>query len=82
MKQHIFIFFLVFFLLSSFVHAQSFKTSEVVTVDDKQYILHKVEEGETIFSLCQRYDVEQKELVAANPQLIFVLKEGDTIKIP
>jgi len=64
------------------VQAQSYKASEIVTVDNKQYILHKVEKGETIFFLCKQYNVEQKGLVAANPQLIFGLKEGDTIKIP
>jgi LysM repeat protein len=82
MKPYILSFFLVFPFLSSFVNAQSFKASEIVKVDSKQYVLHEVEKGETIFSLCKRYNVEQKELVAANPQLIFGLKEGDTIKIP
>ncbi|MDA3818113.1 MAG: LysM peptidoglycan-binding domain-containing protein, partial [Prolixibacteraceae bacterium] len=82
MKQLIIVFFLVFSLSSSFVYGQSFNASEIVTVDNKQFILHKVEKGETIFSLCQQFNVEQKELVAANPQLIFGLKEGDTIKIP
>ncbi|MGF7138490.1 PBP1 and LysM peptidoglycan-binding domain-containing protein [Roseimarinus sediminis] len=62
--------------------AQNYRTSEIVTVDGEKYLLHEVESGETLFSIGKRYGVEQKELVNANPQLIFGLKQGDTLKVP
>lgn len=55
---------------------------EIVQVDGKSYLLYKVEKGETIFSICKTFDVDQKDLVGANPQLIFGLKEGDVLKVP
>lgn len=67
---------------SARVYGQTGQSPDVVSIDGKQYILHQVEKGETIFSLCEKYNIEQKELVGANPQLIFGLKEADSIKIP
>ncbi len=47
----------------------------------KTFLLHVVEKGETIFSLSKSYSVEQKELLNANPDLIFGLKTGQELKI-
>lgn len=64
------------------VAGQTSDSTDFVMIEGNQYILHHVDKGQTIFSLCKEYDIEQKELVGANPQLIFGLKEGDTLKIP
>jgi LysM repeat protein len=80
------ILFALMLLISLFVvthgHAQNFNTSEIVLVDGQKYILHKVQEGETLYSICKKYNVDQKELVGANPQLIFGLRQGDALKVP
>lgn len=82
MRIFLVLLFLLEIQLNNFTIAQSINASQIVKVEGKTYILHQVEKGETIFSLCKHYQVEQKELIAANSQLIFGLKEGDTLKIP
>ncbi len=47
-----------------------------------KYILHTVKKSETIYSLCQKYKVTQKEIILANPGLTTILQAGSTVKIP
>lgn len=82
MKKIIVLLILAVSQLLASVNAQTTSKTEVVTVDGQQYILYQVKAGETIFSICKHFQIEQKELVSANPQLIFGMKQGDTLKIP
>lgn len=61
--------------------AQNFNFSQIVTIEGKKFGLYQVEQGETIFSICKKFNIGQKELVNNNPQLIDGLKQGDSIKI-
>ena len=82
MKNFLIIAFFIAVQSLSVVEAQNYNTAEIVTVEGKKYILHKVDQGETIFSICKKFKVEQKDLVVANPQLIFGLKQGDILNVP
>ncbi len=53
-----------------------------VTADSGEYILHRVEQGQTLFSLSQFYQVKIDEIVALNPGVDEVLRIGDNIRIP
>jgi len=53
-----------------------------VDISGVKYVLHTVKKSETVFSLCQKYKVTQKEILQANPGLTAVLQAGATIKIP
>ncbi len=53
------------------------KTSDITV--NKTYIITK---GETIFSLCKKFDCTQKELLSANPELVNGLKTGMVLNIP
>ena len=53
-----------------------------VEISGVKYILHNVTKSETVFSLCQRYKISQKDIMQANPGLSGILKAGSTIKIP
>jgi len=53
-----------------------------VEISGVKYILHQVKKNETVFSLCQKYKVTQKELIWANPGLTTVLQVGTTVKVP
>lgn len=46
------------------------------------YAQHRVGQGETVFSICKKYLIEQKDLLTANPGLILGLKAGQTLQIP
>ena len=46
------------------------------------YIIHRVDQGETVYSLSKRYNVSQDELIKNNPSIRDGLKIGDELKIP
>ncbi|MCF8304351.1 MAG: LysM peptidoglycan-binding domain-containing protein [Bacteroidales bacterium] len=43
---------------------------------------HKVQQGETLYSLSKQYEVSINDLVKANPELVEGLKAGQVISIP
>ena len=53
-----------------------------VEISGVTYIMHTVTRSETVYSICQKYKVTQKEILQANPGLSGVLQAGTTIKIP
>ncbi|MDR0420995.1 MAG: LysM peptidoglycan-binding domain-containing protein [Prevotellaceae bacterium] len=73
---------LLLFVFSSFSQVEITKSTEKTRIEGKIYYIHHVKQGETIYSLCKVYNVTQKELTTANPQLSQGLKAGQTIKIP
>ncbi|WP_430973968.1 LysM peptidoglycan-binding domain-containing protein [Sunxiuqinia rutila] len=77
MKNRIIITLLVFFLGFQ-LYAQERRIQE----DGQTFLIHVVEKGETIFSLSKAYSVDRKDLLNANPSLIFGLKTGQELRIP
>jgi len=67
-----------FFLFNS----QTGFAQKEVEISGVKYIVHTVTKSETVFSICQRYKVTQKELLQANPGLPAILQTGTTVKIP
>ncbi len=51
-------------------------------IGNKVYILHQVEEKETLYSLSRRYGVSIKDIVGTNPSAEFGLSIGEVLKIP
>ncbi len=63
--------------------AKEASKSGIVVIDGSRYMLHRVEAGQTIYSLTKLYGVSDKELYAANIGLRTEgLKAGAQIKIP
>lgn len=56
-------------------------SQETITKDGINYFLHKVEKGQTVYSICKVYEVTPEILLEDNPSLISGLKEGSTILI-
>jgi len=71
-------------LLITYVHAGTYATDSIgiEKIGDKVYVLHRVEEKETLYSLSKRYDVKINMIVAANPSSEFGLDIGEILKIP
>ncbi|MGE0560951.1 MAG: LysM peptidoglycan-binding domain-containing protein [Flavobacteriales bacterium] len=47
------------------------------------YILHRVEKGRTLYSLAKEFNLQQKDIVALNPEIDEIgVQEGQMIKIP
>ncbi len=76
-----FLFTICFFFLMLGLSVQGFAQKEI-EIDGVKYIQHTVAKSETVFSLCQKYKVTQKDILQANPGLSGVLQAGSIIKIP
>jgi LysM repeat protein len=79
----------VFFLLmvcqlsfGGYTFAQQAATSKSSKAANEKNIVHKIAKGETIFSICKKYNIDQKELINANPSLSDGLKTGEILTIP
>lgn len=75
---------IVAFCLFAFVISIPYSgfSQKEVEISGVKYVLHTVARSETVFSLCQKYKVTQKDLLSANPGLTAVLQAGSTVKIP
>ncbi|MDA3819386.1 MAG: LysM peptidoglycan-binding domain-containing protein [Candidatus Delongbacteria bacterium] len=57
-------------------------SDEKIVLNGQKFYLHKVKQGQTMYSICKAYNVKEKELLVHNPDLSRGLKTGSTIKIP
>ncbi len=58
------------------------KVVKVEYVDTSKYILHKVEKGQTLYSITKQYNITDEKLKQFNPELLNGLKGGQVLKIP
>lgn len=49
---------------------------------DSSFFIHKVEPGQTLYSICKLYDVKEDAVLALNPEAKTGLKIGQELKIP
>ena len=69
--------------LSCFMFLAAGAAQEKIVEGGKTFYLHKVHKGEGFYRLSVIYDVAQKEIIDANPDLALQgLKEGSLVKIP
>lgn len=54
---------------------------QVSAADLDKYMLHNVAKGETVFSICQKYQINEQQLNQLNPDVKNGLKEGMVLKI-
>lgn len=52
------------------------------TVDTSNYFIHKVDPGQTLYSISRQYGVDVEKLKLLNPELKDGLKAGQMLKIP
>lgn len=55
---------------------------EIITEDNQKFVKYKVQPGETVFSIAQKYNVSQNELLRLNPSIENVLRAEEIIRIP
>ncbi len=67
----------------SFFHPHAHLDSlGVETVNGKIFVIHKVDEKETLYAIARRYGASVAEIVSANPGLTTTLEVGQVIKVP
>ena len=68
-------------LLLSFSFSMfSQETREII--DGKEYIIHSIKKGETLYGITQKYKVTKKELRKSNSGLLLFIKEGQKLNVP
>ena len=83
-KRFFFVFLCLFLLLTCSLEAQVTveRSSEIVTVGGKEYYMHHVKQGETLYSISQAYQVTVEEIERLNPEVAEGLKAEQVIGIP
>ena len=84
MKRYVLVVIFLFFCLykSYSQEPQEIKRSDKIeTIDGKQYYIHTVEKGQTLYSLSKVYNISRAELIQMDSS-VNSLKIGQIIKIP
>jgi len=58
------------------------RSKNKVVIDGKEYYVHIVKKGQTLYSISKAYNVSQKEIAEENPDILMGLKTGQVLKIP
>ncbi|MCD4793499.1 MAG: LysM peptidoglycan-binding domain-containing protein [Bacteroidales bacterium] len=82
MKKFISIFILLFFCFSGYSQIEIIKSEETIVINNKKYYVHKVESGQTLYSICKAYNVPQKEVAKTNNLHSFSINAGQILNIP
>lgn len=86
MKKYSCILFLLFGLLLASLNLNAQepveRSSEIVKIGGKEYYMHHVKSGETLWGLSQTYQVTVEEIERLNPEVKNGLKSGVVIGIP
>ncbi len=61
--------------------ADSVKDERIV-VNQREYWVHTVEKGETLYAISRRYGISLTEIATANPNIYYGLKKGAKLRIP
>lgn len=51
-------------------------------IDTSKYYIHKVNKGETLYSISRKYNVKVSSIINENPEAKNKLRSGDIIKVP
>ena len=83
-KLFFFLFFLFGMLLSGNVMAQEVieRSTEKTKIGGKEYYMHRVKQGQTLYGLSKAYNVTVEEIELLNPEVKDGLKVGHILGIP
>jgi len=57
-------------------------STDKVSIDGKQYYIHKVENGHSLHSISKAYQVSEEDIIKNNPSVHIGLQVGQSLKIP
>lgn len=57
-------------------------SSEIEVINGNKYYIHKVESGNTLYSIAKAYGVNSVDIIKLNPDAEFGIKLGQLLKIP
>lgn len=68
--------------LASFIFFAQTKSTNIQTIDGKNFYIHKIEKGQSLYSITKLYNVTLDDLYNNNPELKNGVKANQEIKIP
>lgn len=72
-----------YFLTLLFISvSMSFFSQKREVIDGKEYIVHTVKQGETLYGITQKYKTSKKDLRDVNSGMLMFLKVGQELKVP
>lgn len=71
----------VFMFLSFLTSAQE-KSTDIRTINNKKYYIHKVEKGQSLYAISKIYGTDVNVILADNDEAIDGIKAGQELKIP
>lgn len=80
-KSFLFLF-ILFISISVYSQVDIKKSNEVVVFNGKEYYIHSVEKGHTLYSLARVYEIPIDEIIFENPSAKDHLSIGQELKIP
>ena len=69
-------------LLNGRLMAAPADSLRVETINGQVYVIHKVDKGETLYSISKRYGASMNDIAEASPDVKNGLKAGMTIRVP
>ena len=82
MKKIILLFSIIIITTNVFAQNTIEKSQDVVVVLGRKYYVHKVKQGETIYSLGLAYEVPQEDILLINKEIVEDLEAGSVLRIP
>lgn len=70
------------FIAFAYSQVEVERSEEKTVIDGREFYLHSVSQGETLFSISQAYEISLDELLDANPGLEDNLFIGEILRIP
>ncbi|MBK7817740.1 MAG: LysM peptidoglycan-binding domain-containing protein [Sphingobacteriaceae bacterium] len=75
-------FFSLLLCFASFILISQTKSSNIQTINGKKYYVHKLDKGQSLYSITKIYNIKLDDLYTENPELKQGTKAGQEIKIP
>ncbi len=76
----------IFFLFNTHAIAQDgydqIHSDKLRTINGKNFFIHQVKKGQTLYSISKAYNVTMEDVIAANPEIKKGLKANQTLLIP
>jgi len=82
MKKVLLIVLFLFIYLSIFSQVKIEKSNDIIVILGRNYYVHVVKKGETLYSLQKVYNVPQREIILINKEAVTDLQVGSTLRIP
>jgi LysM repeat protein len=75
---------IIMFISFDFVHSQVVveRSKERVIISGVQYYIHRVNKGETAYSISRAYEITVETLMKENPPAVYGINEGQILRIP